>query len=247
MLGTIANTCTIIVGSLLGSVLKKNIRPAWQRVMFNAMGLASLSLGFNAVCQNMPNSQYPVLFILSLAIGGLIGTMLNLDGRFKGLVDKIQHRKKRVAKGDMQETSTEVIESRAPRLAEGLTTGILLYCIGTLSILGPINSALLGDNTFLYTNATLDLVTSAVLATTYGAGMVLAAPILFCWQGGIYMIASLCGDVISSQLLCEMSIVGGTLIAASGLSILEIKDCKTLNLLPSLFVPVVYFLIKSLF
>ncbi|MCR4920161.1 MAG: DUF554 domain-containing protein, partial [Bacteroidaceae bacterium] len=73
-----------------------------------------------------------------------------------------------------------------------------------------------------------------------------AAPILFCWQGSIYLIAKLCGNVISDELLCEMSIVGGTLIAASGLSILEVKDCKTLNLLPALFVPVVYFLIKGL-
>ena len=123
---------------------------------------------------------------------------------------------------------------------------MLLFCIGTLSIVGPINSALLDDNTFLFTNATLDLVTSAVLAATYGWGIALAAPILFCWQGSIYLIAKLCGNVISDELLCEMSIVGGTLIAASGLSILEIKDCKTLNLLPALFVPVVFFLIKGL-
>ena len=128
----------------------------------------------------------------------------------------------------------------------GLSTGLLLYCIGTLSILGPINAALLGDNTFLYTNATLDLVTSAVLATTYGAGMALAAPVLFCWQGSIWLLARLCGNIIPPELLTEMSIVGGTLIAASGLSILEIKDCKTLNLLPSLFIPVLFFLGKSL-
>ena len=113
-----------------------------------------------------------------------------------------------------------------------------------MSIVGPINSALLGDETFLLTNATLDLVTSAVLAATYGIGMALAAPVLFCWQGSIYLLASLCGNIISDELLCEMSIVGGTLIAASGLSILEIKDCKTLNLLPSLFMPVLFFLGK---
>ena len=74
--------------------------------------------------------------------------------------------------------------------------------------------------------------------------MALAAPVLFCWQGSIYLLARLCGNVISDALLCEMSIVGGTLIAASGLSILEFKDCKTLNLLPSLFVPVLFFIGK---
>ena len=234
MIGTIVNTITIITGSLIGALCKRHIRPQWQKVMFTAMGLASLSLGFNAVCRNMPHSQYPVLFILSLSIGGLIGTMLNLEGRFKGLVERLQkHGRSNSA-------------DRQSRLAQGLSTGLLLYCIGTLSILGPINAALLGDNTFLYTNATLDLVTSAVLATTYGAGMALAAPVLFRWQGSIWLLARLCGNIIPPELLTEMSIVGGTLIAASGLSILEIKDCKTLNLLPSLFIPVLFFLGKSL-
>ena len=79
MIGTITNTCTIVVGSLIGAMLKRGIRPEWQRVLFDAMGLASLALGFNAVCRNMPNSKYPVLFIISLSLGGLIGTILRLD------------------------------------------------------------------------------------------------------------------------------------------------------------------------
>jgi len=232
MIGTIVNACTILVGSSVGSLLKRGIKPQYQKVMFTAMGLASLALGFNAVCRNMPQSHYPVLFVLSLAIGGLIGTVCQIDQRFQKMVSR-------------RPTGTDEAGS-STSLAQGLSTAVLLFCIGTLSIVGPINSALLDDNTFLFTNATLDLVTSAVLAATYGWGIALAAPILFCWQGSIYLIAKLCGNVISDELLCEMSIVGGTLIAASGLSILEIKDCKTLNLLPALFVPVVFFLIKGL-
>ena len=232
MIGTFVNACTILVGSSVGSLLKRGIKPQYQKVMFTAMGLASLALGFNAVCRNMPQSHYPVLFVLSLAIGGLIGTVCQIDQRFQKMVSR-------------RPTDTDEAGS-STSLAQGLSTAVLLFCIGTLSIVGPINSALLDDNTFLFTNATLDLVTSAVLAATYGWGIALAAPILFCWQGSIYLIAKLCGNVISDELLCEMSIVGGTLIAASGLSILEIKDCKTLNLLPALFVPVVFFLIKGL-
>ena len=232
MIGTIVNACTILVGSSVGSLLKRGIKPQYQKVMFTAMGLASLALGFNAVCRNMPQSHYPVLFVLSLAIGGLIGTVCQIDQRFQKMVSR-------------RPTDTDEAAS-STSLAQGLSTAVLLFCIGTLSIVGPINSALLDDNTSLFTNATLDLVTSAILAATYGWGIALAAPILFCWQGSIYLIAKLCGNVISDELLCEMSIVGGTLIAASGLSILEIKDCKTLNLLPALFVPVVFFLIKGL-
>ena len=236
MLGTIVNTSTIIIGSLAGATLKQRIRPEWQNVLYTARGLASLSLGFNAVCKNMPQSHYPVLFVLSLAIGSLLGTILDLSGRFDRLVARLRGKDKADTSGLRP----------GHNLAQGLSTGILLYCIGTLSILGPINSALLGDETFLLTNATLDLVTSAVLAATYGYGMAWAAPVLFCWQGAWYMTAKLFGDIIPDDLLCEMSIVGGTLIAASGLGILGIKDCKTLNLLPSLFVPVVFFLLKAL-
>lgn len=114
-------------------------------------------------------------------------------------------------------------------------------------MLGPVISALQGDNTFLFTNATLDLVTSAVLATTYGIGMIWAAPVLFCWQGMFYLIARISATAISNDLIAELSVVGGLLILAAGLNLLKIKDCKTLNMLPSLIVPVIFFLIKSLF
>ena len=98
-------------------------------------------------------------------------------------------------------------------------------------------------NTFLYTNATLDLVSSAVLAASYGWIMLLAAPILFCWQGMFYMIAFVFGDGMPEPMRVELSIVGGVLIISSGISILGIKDIKTVNLLPSLLVPVVFYLI----
>ncbi len=232
MIGTITNTCAIVVGSCIGSFLKKGLRPAWQKVLFDAMGLASLALGFNAVCRNMPHSRYPVLFIVSLSLGGLVGTMLNLDEKVKRWVDKRQ--------------TSHPTDQGSPCLSEGLTTAVLLYCIGTLSILGPIHSALLNDNTFLFTNATLDFVSSIVFASTYGIGMSLAAVALFCWQGSIYLISKLCGQVIPPALLCELSIVGGILIVASGITLLRIKDCKTINLIPALFVPILFFLLKSL-
>lgn len=224
MIGTLVNTATIIAGSVVGHYLKKGIKEKYQKVLFTAMGLAALALGFNAVSNHLPKSEYPVLFIVSLAIGGIIGTIIDIDGRFNRLVNRFS----------------------SSNLAQGLSTGILLYCIGALSIVGPVMSALYGDNTYLFTNATLDLVTSAVLATTYGIGMILAAPVLFLWQGGIYMLTLLVGDVIPENLVTEISIVGGVLIAASGLGILQIKDCKTLNLLPSLLIPILFFLLKNI-
>lgn len=223
MLGTVVNTGTILAGSLLGSGLKKGIKEEYQDALFTAMGLAATGLGINSIVQNMPKSNYPVLFIISLAAGSLLGTALDLDGKFQRLSAKFSFGK----------------------LGEGLSTGILLYCIGTLSILGPVQSALNGDNTYLFTNAALDFVTSTVLASTYGIGMALAAPVLFLWQGSIYALAMLLGNFMTPDMMTEISVVGGFLIASSGLSILNIKNCKTLNMLPCLLVPAVWFLFLS--
>ena len=110
-------------------------------------------------------------------------------------------------------------------------------------MLGPVISALKGDNTFLFTNATLDLVTSFVFGSTYGLGMLLAAPILFLWQGLFYLVAMVSSQAVSDALMAELLIVGGLMITASGLSLLGLKDCKTLNYLPALLVPVVWLLV----
>ena len=232
MLGTIVNTCTILIGSSCGALFGAGISEKYKKVLFDGLGLCCLVLGANASLPNMQKSEFPVLFILSLAIGGLVGTRLDLQGRLD--------RASKNHKGSLQ----------------GLTTGVLLYCIGTFSIVGPVLSALSPShglqitesaNTFLYTNATLDLVSSAVLAASYGWIMLWAAPILFCWQGMFYLIAFLFSAAMPESMRVELSIVGGVLILSSGLSILGIKDCKTVNLLPSLLVPVIFYLIKSLF
>jgi uncharacterized membrane protein YqgA involved in biofilm formation len=226
MIGTIVNTLCIIAGSAAGSLMRRGIKEKYRDVLFNAMGLASIALGCSAFVQNMPKSEYPVLFIISIALGGLIGSIIDLQAR----VDSFAARK------------------GASRLAEGLTAACLLYCIGTFSIVGPMLAALKGDNTFLFTNSTLDLVTSTVFGASYGWGMVLAAPILFAWQGSIYLAARLSAsaEVMQGPLLNELCIVGGLLIMASGLSILKIKDCKTLNFIPALFIPIIFYLAKCI-
>lgn len=239
MLGTIVNTCTILIGSAFGSIVRSGIKEKYRNSLFNALGLCCLVLGMNASLPNMAKSEFPVMFIISLAIGGVIGTKLDLSGRIDRLNEKIN------AKSGNQNNALQ-----------GLVTGLLLYCIGTFSIVGPVLSYLSDShgwsfnepgNTFLYTNATLDLVSSAVLAASYGWIMLLAAPVLFCWQGMFYAIAFLFGNGMPEPMRTELSIVGGVLIISSGISILGIKDLKTVNLLPSLLVPVIFYLIKGLF
>ena len=278
MIGTIANTIAILVGSFVGGTIRRGLKEKYQNVLYIAMGLAAFGLGVNAVVQNMPNSPYPVLFIASLAIGGVLGTALDLEGRFNRLVEgRSRKREERKPASPATEAAPAVQPATAepifsasgnstcasstaaaskpaphdreaikPPLARGLSTGIMLFCIGTLSILGPINSALYGDETFLFTNATLDLVTSMVLASTFGYGMAFAAPVLFCWQGGIYLLANVAAPYLTGGLMTEISIVGGFLIFASGLSILKIKEISTMNMLPSLLVPPLWFALVEL-
>ena len=257
MLGTIVNTCTIILGTLAGSLLNRGIKEKYKQVLYTGLGLACLAIGLNATVTNLPKSQYPVLFIVAIALGGVVGTALDIDGRFKRRVDKLTSRRvdelddkvdELSASGDdLVDTETTTKNpfpsgegrGEAP-LSSALATATLVYCIGPLSMLGPVISALKGDNTFLFTNATLDLVTSFVFGSTYGLGMLLAAPILFLWQGLFYLVAMVSSQAVSDALMAELLIVGGLMITASGLSLLGLKDCKTLNYLPALLVPVVW-------
>ena len=110
MIGTIVNATTIIVGGIIGSLLHRGVKEKYKEVLYTGLGLASLAIGLNATISHFSQSQYPVLFIISLAIGGVIGTALDIDGRFKRLVDKLQRGKK----------------NNGNRLAEGLSTAILL-------------------------------------------------------------------------------------------------------------------------
>ena len=232
MIGTIVNTCTIVVGTLIGVALHKGIKEKYKNVLYDALGLACFAIGLNAVVTNLPKSQYPVLFIAAMAIGSVAGVALDIDGRFHRLVER------RSKKGAGGRSGT--------RLADGLATATLVYCIGPLSMLGPVISALEGDHTFLFTNATLDLVTATIFGSTYGIGMLLAAPVLFLWQGMFYCVALLSSTAVSEALMAELLIVGGLLITGSGLSLLRIKDCHVLNMLPALAIPPLWFIIMWL-
>ena len=161
MIGTFFNVSTILIGSLLGNYFKKSFADKYQEILMQAMGLAATCLGMQAVLQNLPKSKLPILFILSLAIGGVLGVKFDLATRFSNSVKKFSNSKS----------------------SEGLSTAILLYCMGTLSILGPVEAALHHNYTYLFTNGILDGITSIILASTFGLTIVLAALLLFFWQG----------------------------------------------------------------
>lgn len=228
MLGTTVNSLCILIGTAIGCLLKNLLNERSQNALYQAMGLAAAGIGLENVVQNMPKSRYHVLFIVSLAIGSLIGSQLEVEKHFNSMVERGLH-----------SSST---------IATGLSTGILLYCIGALSLVGPVMAAVKGDQTMLLTNATLDFVSSIVLGAGFGWGMLLCAPVLFCWQGLIYLVAKyLSATFFSQSLLVELAIVGGFLLTASGMKLLKIGRVSTLNLLPSLSIPIVVGIAQMLF
>lgn len=205
----------IVVGSVIGNLFKSKLAPKFQTVLMEALGLAAVMIGIHTVIEPLDKSTLPVLFIISLAIGGILGTMWDLQGHFDRIVQRF--------------TNSE--------LSAGLATAVLLFCFGSLSILGPINAALDHDYSFLLTNGVLDLITSIVLGAAYGLGIAWGAVVLLGWQGSLYVLALVFRSALSPALLNELMIVGGVLIFASGLSVLEIKKINTLNFLPALLVP----------
>lgn len=225
MYAIVLNAVAVIIGSAIGALARRGIREKYITVLNTAMGLAAIVLGINVAMEHLPKSHFPALFIFCLALGGLIGTVLRLDQR-------------------MEKATAHV--SGGSNLAEGITTGVLFCCVGTLSMMGPVMSALFNDNTYLMTGATLNLVTMVVVASSYGFGTAITALFVLAWQSGIYGIAKVSASFISEELIAEVSIVGGVLIAAAGLGVLNIKDCKTINLLPALLMPMLFFLVKGL-
>ena len=224
MIGTFVNVGAIVIGTIIGSIFKKGMKEKYQNNIMVGAGLVALSLGISWVAKSIPQSKYSILFVASIIIGAYIGEVIDID-------DKVNRLGKKYTQSN---------------LLEGITTTVLLFCIGTMSILGPIESALKGDNTLLFTNAMLDGFTSIVFAANFGIGILVTAGILFLWQGGLYLSAQLIAPFVTPDMLNEISIIGGILLLTTGFNILNIKKIKTLNLLPALLVPIVFFIIKGI-
>ena len=222
MIGTIVNVTTIIIGSSIGSIFNKGMKERYQNNVLNSVGLVAISLGIAWISKSIVKSNDPLLFVFSMIIGAILGEFINLDKKIEDINNKYN-------KGDS-------------KALQGLVTAVLLFCVGTMSILGPIESALNNNHTLLFINAVLDGFTSLMLASTFGITIILSAPILLVWQGSIYFTAKLLNGTVPLELLNEISIIGGILIMTTGLNIVKAVKIKTLNLLPALIIPVIYYI-----
>jgi uncharacterized protein len=218
LLGTIVNAAAVVAGSLAGLVLPR-MPDRMREVVMHGLGLAILFIG---VSMGIKTGNF-ILVIISLALGGVAGSLLRLDGA----LDWAGRRLEAALKG-------------RGGIAEGFVTATLLFCVGAMAVIGAIEGALRGDHTILYTKSLLDGISAMLLTATLGIGVIFSAAALFLYQGAIALSAKYITSFLSAAelelVVTEVSAVGGILVAAIGLGMLDIKKINVVNLLPSILV-----------
>jgi len=222
-LGTIVNTITVMLGSIIGIMLKKKYPERIKAMVFQAIGLATLVIGITMVLQ----VKNILTIVFSLLIGGIVGELLLMEERFDALAERLQKR----------------VNTSSKEFSEGLVTAFLIFCIGSMTIVGALDEGLRHDHSLLLTKSVLDGFTSAALASTYGIGVFFSAFPLLLFQGGITLIAAVSKNFFSPVMIAQLTVVGGAMIIGLGINLLGITRIKVLNLLPALVLIVLFTLI----
>lgn len=229
MLGTIVNAITIIVCSLIGVFLKGGIKEKYRQTIMMALGLAVIYVGASgAISGLLEEGAEPLLFIISLVIGSLIGEWIDIELRLEKLGDFIQ----------------EKMSSNDSNISKGFVSASLIFCVGTMAILGSLESGLVGDHTTLYVKSILDGIMSIILASSMGIGVILSSVSVFVYQGLITIFAQVLDPFMTVDVLREINIIGGILISAIGINILEIKKIKVGNMLPAIVISFLYYVLN---
>jgi hypothetical protein len=227
LLGTIVNTLSIIVGSLVGLLLRGGIPERYSQIMMHAIGLAVVLIGLKTALE----THAILVVILSLAIGSILGEFLRIEDRLEQFGDWLGRRLSKDSKG----------------VAKGFVSTSLLYCVGAMAIVGAMESGLTGNHQTLYAKSILDGIGSVVFASTLGIGVLFSSVSVFVYQGFITLTASFLKQFLLPDVVSQMSAVGGLLIMAIGISLLEIKKIKIGNMLPAIFIPLAYQMLKHLY
>jgi len=222
MLGTVVNSLAVIVGGLIGVLFKNVIPEKISDALLKAAGLAVISVGIklSLVGENL------TLLIMSIIIGTAIGEIIDIEGKLDNLGALVERKMK----------------NKQSNIALGFITCTLVYCVGSMSIVGAIQSGLSGNHEILFSKALLDGITSISMAVSMGIGVVFSSISVFVYQGIITILARLVQSLLSDVVIAEMTAVGGTVIMAIGLNFLEIKRIKVGNMLPAIFLPILYYL-----
>lgn len=249
LLGTMVNVILIIIGSLIGMVLKKGLASRFADLIMGSLGLVTLVIGITFAIK----SENILVVVVSLVIGALVGEGIDIDKKINQLGDWLKDKvvkkssggeksKNHTIKMDKDDTEAKEIESNS-KLGEGFVTATLLFCVGSMAIMGALDSGLRGDHTILYTKSIMDGIAALIFASSMGIGVALSAFPILIYEGGIALLARTVQPYMSAAMMTEMNAVGGILLIAIGLSMLDIKKLKVSNLLPALVVPIIWFLL----
>ena len=223
MIGVIVNVITVLVGSSVGLLFKKGIPERVSKATMIGLGACTLYIGISgSLC-----GENVLILIASVVLGAILGTLLDIDGRINRLAEKVESKFKK--------------DGKKVSIAEGLVTATLLFCVGSMTVTGSIQAGLTGNNSVLITKATLDLVSSAMLASSLGFGVLLASGTVFVIQGGLVLLAGVIAPFMNAGAINEMTCVGSLLIVMIGTNLMGITKIKVADYLPAiLLAPIIY-------
>lgn len=229
MIGVIVNVITVILGSSIGLLFKKGIPERVTKAAMIGLGACTLYIGISGSLVG----ENTLILIVSVVLGVIVGTLLNIDGGINKLANKVEEKFKKDGKG--------------VSVAEGLVSATLLFCVGSMTVTGSIQAGLTGDHSVLITKAMLDLVSSMMLASSLGIGVLLSSVAVFVIQGGLVLLAGFISPVMSAGAINEMTCAGSILIIMIGTNLMGITKIKVADFLPAiLFAPVIYNIVPLL-
>lgn len=225
MLGVWVNVFGVVFGGIIGAVLKKRVSAKISTAILSAIGLCVIYIGFTGVL----GGKNTLVEIVSMVIGTAIGTAIDIDDKLNRL-------------GKFVEDKLNKGENKIS-LAEGFVSASLLFCIGSMAVVGSLNAGLLHDYEMLFTKSLLDAVSAIMLSASLGIGVALSGVSILVVEGAITLLAGLLNGVLTDAAVTEMTCVGSLLIVAIGLNMTRISKFKVANFMPAIiFAPILLWL-----
>jgi len=238
--GTVVNIFTIIIGGAAGLILKKYISKRITETVMQGIALAVLVIGVSGtlsaafyIVDDAIVSDHVLIMIVSLALGAFIGELLKIE---QGLEKFGAFCEAKLKKPDDDST-----------FAQGFVTATLVFCVGSMAIVGSLEDGINRNSDILVAKAIIDGIAAIIFASTMGIGVLFSALTVGLYQGSITLLAVVAAPFFSETVVMQMSLVGSILIMSIGFNMLKMGKIKTGNLLPAIFIPAVYQLIRSFF
>jgi len=222
--GVIINTLAIFAGSVIGLFVNKGIPLHIEKALMKALALSALYIGITG----LSTGENTIFIILSMVIGVTIGELINLDKKINQMGDRLEKR----FPG----------QNGAASVSKGFVMSSLIMAVGAMSIVGPLESGLTGTHTILLTKSVMDGLTSIILASSMGFGVIFSGVVVFLYQGLITLFASGLDSILIDPMINDMNAVGSLLILVLGLNMLEISRIRVMNFVPAIFIPILFFL-----